>query len=293
VEVANSARPYGAPSFAISDGLSIAYVQAGSGAPLIFLHGVGSTKEIWHKQFGPLSTAFHCIAFDYRGYGESQLPPPEALREDTCVAESISRTAFARDCFAVMDACGVDSAHLCGCSLGGVVELECYSQASQRVRSLTLVDSFAWYPHGLETIEERIRTLIELGMENFARTRCRGVLGPHAPLPSVEHVRQQMASIPLAVYAAATRATWTGDYRDLLPRISKPTLVMWGECDTVIAPRELSEELVANIPTAEPLVVVPDAGHLPNLDNPEFFNAALSAFLKRHDSGGGEPQPLH
>jgi 3-oxoadipate enol-lactonase len=275
-------RPYGAASFASADGLRIAYVTAGHGEPLLFLNGVGSTKEIWRNQVGPLSRIARCIAFDYRGYGESEVPPVECLRLEAREDKSISRTAFARDTFAVMDACGLAAAHLCGCSLGGVVALECYKQSARRVRSLTLVDSFAYYPHGLQTIEERIRILLELGMEAFANSRASGVLGPHAALPNLERVRRQMRSIPLAVYAAATQATWTGDYRDLLPSIAAPTLVMWGEHDTIIAPRELSEELVAKIPTAESLVLVPDAGHLPNVDNPEFFNAALMAFVQRH-----------
>lgn len=278
-------RLYGFPSYAVSDGLRIAYVSAGSGEPLVFLNGVGSTKEIWRYQFDALSSSFRCIAFDYRGYGDSEIPPRDCLRLEACEEKSISRAAFARDAFAVMQACGADAAHLCGCSLGGVVALECFKQARACVRTLALVDSFAQYPRGLETIGERIRTLMSLGMEAFAQSRGPGVLGPHAALPNLERVRGQMSSIPLAVYAAATQATWTGDYRELLPGIAVPTLVVWGEHDTIIAPRELSEELVANIPTAEPLIIVPDAGHLPNVDDPKFFNAALLSFLRRHSRG--------
>lgn len=274
------AESCGDASYALSDGLRIAYVKAGSGEPLIFLNGVGSTKEIWQQQIGSLSAEFGCVALDYRGYGESEVPPAECLHLSARGPQCISREAFARDLFAVMDACEFEAAHLCGCSLGGVVALESYVQAPDRIRSLTFVDSFAHYPNGLETISERIRTLVELGMEAFASSRSAGVLGPHAPLPSIERVREQMASVPLQVYVAATQVTWTGDYRALLPQIAKPVLVMWGEHDTIVAPRALSEELAMRIPTAQPLVVVPDAGHLPNVDNPQFFNATLRAFLK-------------
>lgn len=264
----------------ISDGLRIAYVRRGSGEPVLFLHGVGSTREVWRAQMAALPSAFDCIALDYRGYGESQVPPAACLRLRAHGARCISRAAFARDVFAVMDACGLASAHLCGCSLGGVVALEAYAQRPQRIRSLSLVDSFARYPHGLATIGERLGRLMELGIESFAQSRAPGVLKPHAALGDVAAVREQMRSIPLAVYAAATQATWTGDYTALLPHIDRPVQVVWGEHDTIIAPRVLSEELVAKIPTAKPLVVVPDAGHVPNVDNPEFFNAALAAFVR-------------
>ncbi|MDQ6780177.1 MAG: alpha/beta hydrolase [Candidatus Eremiobacteraeota bacterium] len=263
-----------------SDGLRIAYVRRGSGEPLVFLHGVGSTKEIWRTQMAALPVSFDCVALDYRGYGESEVPPPACLRLRAHGARCISRAAFARDVFAVMDACGMASAHLCGCSLGGVVALEAYAQRSRRIRSLILVDAFARHPHGLETIGDRLRTLFALGMESFAESRAAGVLKPQAALGNIAAVREQMRSIPLAVYAAATQATWTGDYGALLPQINQPVQVMWGEHDTIIAPRALSEELVAKIPTASPLVVVPDAGHVPNVDNPEFFNATLAAFVR-------------
>ncbi len=267
-------------SFATSDGLRIAYSHAGSGPPVLFLHGVGSTGEIWRRQMLALAPAFQCIALDYRGYGNSGVPQARSLAPGAFDPQAISRAAFARDVLAVLDACGLRSAHLCGCSLGGVVALECYAQASERIRSLTLVDTFAFYPGGAESIDERIRTLDTLGIEEFARTRAPRVLRPDASAEHIEFVRAGMASIPLEVYKAATRVTWTGDYRDLLPRIAVPVLVMWGERDDEIAPYERSAEIVYSLREPGQVTVVPHAGHLPNIDNPEFFNHALAEFVK-------------
>ena len=277
----------GGVSFASSDGLRIAYTHAGNGPAVVFLHGVGSTAEIWRHQLLSLAPSLQCIAVDYRGYGRSDVPPNASLAPDARDAQAISRAAFACDVFAVLDECGLASAHLCGCSLGGVVALECYAQASERVRSLTLVDTFAFYPGGIASINDRIRVLDALGIEEFARARAAVVLHPHAPAERVEHVRSQMASIPLEVYKAATRATWTGDYRDLLPRIAVPVLVMWGERDETIAPYERSAEIAYALREPSPVTVVPHAGHLPNVDNPEFFNHAISTFVQgvEHDSG--------
>jgi 3-oxoadipate enol-lactonase len=271
--------------FATSDGLRIAYSEAGSGPAIIFLHGVGATKACWQPQLASLSERFRCIALDYRGYGQSQAPPQESLAPSATDSRSISRSSFARDACAVLDAAGIDAAHICGCSLGGRVALELYASRPARVRSLALVDTFAFYPDGDESVNERIKTLDGLGIEEFARTRAPGVLKPGAPTSLVESVRSDMASIPLAVYKASTRATWSGDYRPLLPRVSAPAEVFWGEFDTTIAPLALSEELAQGIPTCSGVVRVPHAGHLANLDNPEFFDLGLEAFIDSVEAG--------
>ena len=272
-------------AFAKSDGLRIAYRAEGSGPPIVFLHGVGATKKMWAPQTGALSERFRCIALDYRGYGESEVPPERSLAPDARDAKSISRGAYARDVIAVLDAEGIDAAHVCGCSLGGVVALEAYDAKPARVKSLALVDTFAFYPGGAASIDERIANLDRLGIAEFAKTRGPGIHKPDAPDALVKASIADMASIPLAVYKASTRATWTGDYRALLSRIAVPAEVFWGELDTTIAPHELSEELANAIPTCSGVVRVPHAGHVSNLDNPEFFNLALEAFVDSVEAG--------
>src|ERR1700724_1861702 len=79
-------------SYARSDGLRIAFVQAGTGQPVVLLHGVGSTNEIWRRQMLALAPTMHCIALDYRGYGRSDVPPDPALLPDAADPQSISRS---------------------------------------------------------------------------------------------------------------------------------------------------------------------------------------------------------
>jgi 3-oxoadipate enol-lactonase len=258
-----------ANAHAIVDGRRVAYIDSGNGAAIVFLHGVGATKRCWVEQLQTLSARFRCIALDYRGYGESDVPP----------VESISREAYARDVAAVMDAAGIDKAVLCGNSLGGVVALEFYKQFANRARSLVLVDSFAYYPGGAESMPDRIKILDELGIDKFAATRSRALFGPDAPESLVERARADLASIPLEVYKASTRATWSGDYRDLLPNIDIGALVLWGEFDTKIAPRALSEELARGIPACGDVLEIPKAGHIPQMENAVAFNALLADFL--------------
>lgn len=274
-----------ATKFTRSDGLSIAYIDEGSGPPIVFLHGVGATKKMWAPQIEMLSERFRCIALDYRGYGESEVPPERSLAADARDAKAISRAAYARDVMAVLDAERIDAAHVCGCSLGGVVALEAYDAKPARVKSLALVDTFAFYPGGVASIDERIANLDRLGIAEFAKTRGPGIHKPDAPKDLVDSSIADMSSIPLAVYKASTNATWTGDYRSLLPRIGIPAEVFWGELDTSIAPHELSEELANGIPTCSGVVRVPHAGHVANLDNPDFFNLALEAFIDSVEAG--------
>jgi 3-oxoadipate enol-lactonase len=257
-------------TFAKSGDINIAFAEAGTGEPILFLHGVGATKKCWAMQMRLLSRKFRCIALDYRGYGESDIPP----------VDSISREAYAGDVAAVMDAAGIDKAVLCGNSLGGVVALEFYKQFPQRVRSLVLVDSFAFYPGGAESIPDRIKTLDDLGIEKFAETRSPALFAPDAPKWLVERARADLASIPLEVYKASTRVTWSGDYRDLLPKINVGAMVVWGQYDTKIAPRALSKELALGIPACSDLATVPRAGHIPQMEAPLVFNLLLADYLK-------------
>ncbi len=254
---------------ATSGTINIAYADSGTGKPIVFLHGVGATKKCWAMQMRLLSRKFRCIALDYRGYGDSDVPP----------IDTISREAYAQDVAAVMDAAGIDKAVLCGNSLGGVVALEFYKLFPQRVRSLVLVDSFAFYPGGVESIPDRIKKLDELGIEKFAETRSPALFAPDAPKWLVERARADLASIPLEVYKASTRATWTGDYRTLLPTIKTGALVIWGGHDTNIAPLKLSKELMFGIPGAGDLMVVPRAGHIPQMEAPLEFNLLLTNFV--------------
>jgi pimeloyl-ACP methyl ester carboxylesterase len=256
-------------AFAKSGELNIAYVDAGSGDPIIFLHGVGATKKCWAMQVRLLSRKFRCIALDYRGYGGSAIPPPGSISLETC----------AQDVAAVMDAAGIEKATLCGNSLGGVVALEFYKQFPKRVRSLVLVDSFAFYPGGAESIPDRIKTLDELGIQKFAETRAPALFAPDAPQWLVEAARADLASIPVDVYKASTSVTWSGDYRQMLPKIGVRTLVVWGEHDTKIAPRELSKELALSIPAASDMAVIRGAGHIPQMEAPLVFNLVLADFL--------------
>lgn len=244
-----------------------ARVSGARGPVLVFVHGVGSTAAIWDAQLAHFGDRYRCFAVELRGNGVPKPEPPP---------EAITREGFADDVLTIADAASADRIHLVGCSLGGVVALELWKRAPQRLASLTIVGSFAKYPDAAAYVETIVAAVREAGtMERFAQERARRLGMP--PGPRTDETVAQMACKSVPSYLASTQATWTGDYRDLLPSIAVPSLVLCGERDTV-APLALSQEIAAGIPNAE-LDVIVGAGHVANADNPSAFNDRLAGFL--------------
>jgi pimeloyl-ACP methyl ester carboxylesterase len=248
--------------------IASARVAGSRGPVIIFVHGVGSTAAIWDYQLRALGDSYRCFAVELRGNG---VPKPERPPAE------IGREGYVDDVLAVADAAGAQQFHFVGCSLGGVVGFELWKRAAHRVRSFTFVGSFAAYPNANAYVESVIAGVTEAGdMERFAQSRARK-LGMPAGQRTDETI-SQMACKSVDSYIAATRATWTGDFRPFLGTITVPTLVVYGENDTV-APAALSEEIARGIPGAR-LEALAGAGHVTNADAPERFNEILRSFLE-------------
>jgi len=254
-----------------SDGAATAARYAGAhGPPLVFVHGVGSTAAIWDAQLDACAPTHQALAVELRGNG---IPKPEPD------PQFVTRAGYARDVLAVADASGMERFTLVGCSLGGVVAFELWKTVPHRIDAMVIVGSFARYPQADVYAQSVVNAVRDAGdMRVFARMRAeRLTLPPERMRETIE----QMAIKTVPSYLAATQATWTGDYRDVLPTISVPVLVLCGEHD-VVAPLILSQEIAAAIPHAH-VEVIEDAGHVANADNPAAFNALLEAFLREHD----------
>jgi len=237
-----------------------------SGPALLFVHGVGSTAAIWDRQLEAFAPVARCAALELRGNGAQRIEPKPS---------AITREGYALDAIAALDSLGEDPVVLVGCSLGGVVAFEMMARVPERIAGLVLVGSFACYPNARAYVEKILAALDAAGdMPTFARARAALLsLPPERERETVE----QMSRKARPSYEAATRATWTGDYRALLPEIAVPTLVVVGERDG-IAPRALSEEIASGIRGAQ-LIELPGAGHVANADAPDAFNALLASFL--------------
>ena len=245
----------------------IGFVEAGGGeaAPIVFLHGVGSDKSVWEPQLAEFGRSWRALAFDYPGYGESDF------------AAGAARDDFAAAIFAAMDALGIESAHVCGLSLGGVVAIAMHASAPERCLSLIIADSFAVYPDGQGIYDRSVAASQAMTMRELSEARSGVLLGSAATAELRAEVVETMAAIDPAAYRIGAAAVWLAVQRDRARAIDVPTLILVGDEDG-ITPPALSEELADLIPGSR-LEQITGAGHLANAEQPQAFNRAIKSFL--------------
>jgi len=244
----------------------IGYAETGGGepTPIIFLHGVGSDKSVWRPQLDHFGMTRRAVAFDYPGYGESD-PAPEGTTRD----------AFAEAILSAMSELGIERAHICGLSLGGVVAIAMHHVAPERCASLILADTFAVHPEGRAIYERSLAGSRDL----FAMAEARvDVLIAQPADPTVRsEVVTTMSRIDPAAYRIGARAVWLADQRDRAGAIRIPALVLVGDQD-LVTPVDLSDELVDLIPESR-MQVIAGAGHLSNFEKPVEFNRIVEEFI--------------
>ncbi len=255
--------------------VEIAYEAAGKGQPFVLVHGHPFDHTMWDPQIKAFSNSYKVITPDLRGYGESSLPGKEATRFED----------YATDILHLLDKLKVESFHLAGLSMGGQIIMEIFRQAPDRIKTLIFADTFA----GLDTPEikqGRYDTATRLeneGMDAYADEAIYKMIKPlHvASMPDVSgHVIKMMKGTSPKGAATALRARAERiDYlADVLPEIDIPTLVIVGR-DDEFTPVAKAEELKANLQNCK-LVIIEDAGHMPNLEHPGEFNTAVLDFLE-------------
>jgi len=255
------------PRIITNNGYEIGYAEAGGGGavPIVFLHGVGSDKSVWHPQLAHFGATRRAIAFDYPGYGDSDPAPEGTTRDD-----------YADAIISAMHELGVDRAHICGLSLGGVVAIAMHHADANRCASLILADTFAKHPDGLAIYERSLEGSRDLPA--MAEARADVLLAQPADPAVRREVVETMAKIDPAAFRIGARAVWLADQRDRAGAIGVPALVIVGDRD-VVTPIGLSIELSGLIRGAR-MEVIAGAGHLTNLEKPAEFNRIAEAFLE-------------
>jgi pimeloyl-ACP methyl ester carboxylesterase len=258
------------------DGYSIAYREAGQGPTLVLLHGFLCDSRCWRRQLSGLSDAFRVIAWDAPGAGSSSDPP-----------DTFTTANYAQCLARFLDALAIESAHVLGLSWGGILAQEFYRLSPQRLRRLVLADTYAGWRGSLpEPVwKERLASCLRDAAgppDALIAKFLPGLFTDAAP----QALRQEMAAIvsefhPIG-YRLMSLSCAEKDTRDLLPHIDVPTLVLWGDDDRR-SPLHVAEQLHAAIPGAE-LAIIPNAGHVSNMEQPEAFNTHVRRFCLQSDA---------
>ena len=242
---------------------------------MLWLQGLNAPAAAWAAQLAHFSRTHRCIAPDARGVGKSDAPPgPYSTRQ------------LAADALRVLDACAVESAHVVGLSLGGAAAQELALAHPARVRSLSLLSTFARQAPRPRALMEAWRALYPLATQS-APLREAWEKQAYAWLFSEGYWRNQ-AAVRAALRFAATQpfqtvegfqgqidAALAHDAVDRLPSLRVPTLVVHGALDQ-LAPPAGAEEIGRLVPGAK-LLVIPEVGHAVNLEGQRVVNAALRA----------------
>ncbi|CAE6753969.1 3-oxoadipate enol-lactonase 2 [Paraburkholderia domus] len=257
----------------------LAYDRAGDGPLLVFLHGVGGNRSNWRGELGRLSGSYCCVAWDARGYGDSDDPDRKLVFDD-----------FANDLAALLDHLGAERAHIVGLSMGGFIAQSFYTLYPERVATLTLAATSAGAKlltvvAREEFLDIRLKPLEEgRSIADIAAGLVGVLAGERADAAVREQLRLSLEALRPESYKQALRALVTTDFRAALPSIKAPTLVVTGNDDRVFALSE-SHHLADQIRDSR-LTIIEGAGHLCNLEAPEEFSAALSQFLLSHSNAG-------
>jgi pimeloyl-ACP methyl ester carboxylesterase len=222
-----------------------------------------------------LCDEFTVVAWDAPGAGGSSDPP-----------ESFGIAGYA-DCLAgFVDKLRLGRPHVAGLSFGGILALELHRRHPTIPMTLVLASAYAGWRGSLapEIAEERFQqalALSDLSPDEFVEALLPTMFSENTPRESVDEFDASMRAFHPAGFRAMSRAS-AEDLREGLPHINVPTLLIYGERD-VRAPLGVAAELKKSIPGST-LVLLPDAGHLCNIEAPEEFNSAVRAFLNERRS---------
>ena len=245
------------------NGVNIYYETHGEGPVILLSHGYSATSQMWRGQIAPLSKKHKLVIWDMRGHGQSDYPSDQSeYSEDKTVG----------DMLALLDHVGAKTAIVGGLSLGGYMSLAFNASHPDRVRALLIIDTGP----GFKKDEAR-----EGWNQNALRTAERYEKDGLGQLGSASAERATARHRDATGLARAGRGMLTQKNArviESLPNVKVPSLVIVGAKDTPFL--AASDYMTAKIPGAEK-VVIPDAGHAANIDQPAAFNAAVETFIAK------------
>ncbi len=266
------------------NGIEIYYEEHGSGPPLVLIGGLGADTYLWSSQVPAFSERFRVVVFDNRGSGESDKPD-----------EPYSIPMFVADTVGLMEALGIERAHVMGASLGGLIAQDLVLTHPEMVDMLVLVCTTSNGPRSVRPSLWKLIPMLFLlrrSGDPAADTRRAFSIFAHprwleSNPDEVERYVAWRVAHPQPRYAfKRQRGAIKGYHReDRLGTITAPTLIVHGDSDRV-SPAANARILGELIPNAE-VVILEDSGHACSFDQRDRFNQAVLGFLtaRREEMG--------
>lgn len=251
------------------------YEKQGSGLPVVLLHGFPFDHRIWRAQIDALSRDYLVIAPDLRGHGQSPVP-----------AGIYDMSQLAGDVAALLDELGIDQAVWVGHSMGGYVTMAALREADDHVTGAALVATQPLADTHDKRVqrEESAKVAEQNGPTNIAHSMLGAIFSPK--VEGSDPLAQRMYEImvdtsPTGIAGALRGMAERPDSTDVLKNASVPVLVVAGEDDQIVEV-DLAREMADMIPGAR-FELIPDAGHMPMVEQPEQLTQALRGFLESID----------
>lgn len=252
------------------EGGALAYEVAGTGAPVVFIAGLGGHGSYWKAQVQAFSPDFQTVTFDHRGVGASSGSPPYSIAQ------------WAGDTLRLMDHLKIGRVHLVGHSTGGAIAQVLAAEHPDRIASLVLGGTWARPDARFRRLFEfRARVLREMGSDAYEDLGL--TLTLPAGLPADAPSRPSARHTPPNVVLARIDALLAHDVGDRLRHIRVPTLVVAAD-DDVLVPRPLSEVIAGEISGARLYAFLSGGHHFPQTQT-EAYNAVLRECFRTHATG--------
>jgi 3-oxoadipate enol-lactonase len=260
------------------NGVHLHYESYGNGFPLVLAYGLGGNTGLWAGQIEAFSRHYHVILWDPRGHGQSDSPPP---------CEHYSLQISAEDLRGLLEHLRIERAYIGGQSMGGGIAARFAVTYPDQVAELLIIDAAS--ASGLP-MSEATRAMREITVE-LAETQSMEAVADYvitanpnlrtqaeAPPEARQRLRQMFLDLNPTGDANTIRAMLTESFpTERLSTLRMPTLVLVGDADPALEAARWTHQ---QIPGAR-LVILPQAGHLSNLDAPEAFNTSVLDFLRQ------------
>jgi pimeloyl-ACP methyl ester carboxylesterase len=267
-------------------GVSVHYVEAGKGPPLLFLHGLGGSWKDWSATLPAFAAVYQVMAVDFPGFGDSD--QPEVRYSVEWLTDVMEKFIQERK---------LEGVNLVGHSMGGLVALNLAARPNSRVKKLIIADAvgigdkseFISYAMTKKILGPETRWE---SFEGFLRDEFRGMVESFVKGQKPKTARDFFESVPknpitgnrflpMTPSVQMTASIIDFDVRPKLASIRQPTLILWGAKDHVAPPQDAS--LLKKEIRQSQLLLFPDSGHSPMAEHPSLFNQELRKFLEAKD----------